>query len=153
LGNQIAMTYPELPVGEAAPEMRVAKVIESVRRTATSGQAAATTSLMGMLGLAPAPLAARLNRAMQFRSGMFNVTVTNVPGPPVPLHFLGRQLNLIVGSTPLTRQHGLTIAVLTYNGTLTFMVTSDPRRVPEGPSIADDLQAEFAELRHCPVGA
>jgi WS/DGAT/MGAT family acyltransferase len=147
MGNQIAMTYPELPVGEPDPDARVHKVIESVRRTAQSGQAAKTGSLMGVLGLAPAPIAATLNRAMQFRSGMFNVTVTNVPGSPVPLHFLGRQLDLIVGSTPLTRQHALTIAVLTYNGTLTFMVTSDPRRIPDGDAIVDDLSAEFAELR------
>jgi WS/DGAT/MGAT family acyltransferase len=146
MGNQIAMTYPELPVGVAEPDERMARVIASVRRTATSGQAAMTSSLMGLLSHVPAPIAATLNRAMQFQSGMFNVTVTNVPGPPVPLHFLGRQLELIVGSTPLTRQHGLTVAVLTYNGMLTFMTTSDPRRVPDGESIADDLQAEFDEL-------
>ncbi|MFL6089159.1 MAG: wax ester/triacylglycerol synthase family O-acyltransferase [Aeromicrobium sp.] len=146
MGNQIAMTYPELPVGEPDPAARVRKVIESVRRAAQSRQAATTGTLMGLLGLAPAPLAATLNRAMQFRTGMFNVTVTNVPGSPVPLHFMGRQLDLIVGSTPLTRQHGLTVAVLTYNGSLTFMVTSDPRRVPGGDTIADDLQAEFDAL-------
>lgn len=147
MGNQIAMTYPALPVGEPDLDARVAKVIDAVRRAATSGQATATASLMGMLALAPAPVAAQLNRAMQFRSGMFNLTVTNVPGSPVPLHFLGRQLELIVGSTPLTRQHGLTIAVLTYNGSLTFMVTSDPRRIPQGASITDHLHAEFVDLR------
>lgn len=147
LGNQIAMTYPELPVGESDPETRVVKVIDAVRRTAQSGQAMTTGSLMGMLGLAPAPVAAVLNRAVQFWAGMFNVTVTNVPGPQVPLQFMGRQLQLIIGSTPLTRQHAVTIAALSYNGGLTFMVTSDPRRVPDGKSIAADLHAEFAELR------
>ena len=146
MGNQIAMTYPALPVGEPRADVRVHKVIDGVRRTAQSGQAAMTSSLMGVLSLAPAPFAGTLNRAMQFRSGIFNVTVTNVPGSPVPLYFLGRQLDLIVGSTPLTRQHALTIAVLTYNGTLTFMVTSDPRRVPDGDAIVADLKAELAEL-------
>lgn len=153
LGNQIAMTYPELPVGEADPVARVGKVTDAVRRTTESGQAAMTSSLMGLLGLAPTPIAATLNRAMQFWSGMFNVTVTNVPGPPMPLHFLGRELQLIVGSTPLTRQHALTIAVLSYNGSLTFMVTSDPHRLPDGKDIADDLRAEFAELCRNPVSA
>lgn len=147
LGNRIAMTYPELPVGESELEARVGKVIEAVRRTAQTGQAAMTSSLMGLMELAPAPVAATLNRAMQFWAGMFNVTVTNVPGPPVPLHFLGRELQLIIGSTPLTRKHGLTIAVLTYNRTLTFMVTSDPHRIPDGTAIVDDLHAEFVELR------
>jgi diacylglycerol O-acyltransferase len=153
MGNQIAMTYPALPVGEPDPEARVRGVIEAVRRTAESGQAAMTASLMGMVGIAPAPIAAALNRVMQFRSGMFNLTVTNVPGPPVAMHFLGRQLELIVGSTPLTRQHALTIAVLTYNGTLTFMLTSDPRRLPDGAALVDDLQTEFTELRDLARGS
>jgi WS/DGAT/MGAT family acyltransferase len=147
LGNQIAMTYPVLPVGEAQPDVRVGKVIDSVRRTAASGQAALTSSMVAVLGLAPTPVAAALNRAMQFRAGLFNVTVTNVPGPPEPLHFLGRELQLIVGSTPLTRRHALTVAVLSYNGTFTFMVTSDPHRLPDGKDIAADLQEEFVELQ------
>ena len=146
LGNQIAMTYPALPVGEADPDARMRMVIEAVQRTAESGQAAVTSALVNLIGLAPAPVAGTLNRAMQFNLGMFNLTVTNVPGPPVPVHFLGRQLDLIVGSTPLTRQHAVTIAVLSYNGTLTFMVTSDPSRVPDGTSLAADLEAELTEL-------
>jgi WS/DGAT/MGAT family acyltransferase len=146
LGNQIAMTYPALPVGEPDPDLRVRKVIEAVRQTAESGQAAITSSLVSLLGLAPAPIAGTLNRAMQFHSGLFNLTVTNVPGPPVPVYFLGRPLDLIVGSTPLTRQHAVTIAVLSYNGTLTFMVTTDPSRVPDGTSLAGDLEAELAEM-------
>jgi len=152
LGNQIAMTYPALPVGESDADLRVAKVIEAVRRTSDSGQAEMTGAVMGLLGFAPAPVAATLNRALQFRSGMFNLTVTNVPGPPVPMHFLERELQLIVGSTPLTRKHAVTIAVLTYNGTLTFMVTSDPHRVPDGKAITDDLHDEFMAL-HSRVSA
>ena len=146
LGNQIAMTYPALPVGEPDPDTRVRKVIEAVRQTTESGQAVVTTSLVSLLGLAPAPIAGTLHRALQLHAGMFNLTVTNVPGPPVPVHFLGRRLELIVGSTPLTRQHAVTIAVLSYNGTLTFMVTSDPSRVPDGTSLADDLEAELIHL-------
>jgi diacylglycerol O-acyltransferase len=122
------------------------KVIEAVRQTTDSGQAAVTSSLVSLLGLAPAPIAGTLHRTLQLRAGMFNLTVTNVPGPPVPVHFLGRQLDLIVGSTPLTSQHAVTIAVLSYNGTLTFMVTSDPARVPDGTSLAADLEAELIEM-------
>ncbi|HUS22222.1 MAG TPA: wax ester/triacylglycerol synthase family O-acyltransferase [Aeromicrobium sp.] len=146
LGNQIAMTYLALPVGELDPDMRVRKVVDAVRQATESGQAAVTSSVVSLLGFAPAPIARTLNRAMQFHAGLFNLTVTNVPGPAVPVHFLGRPLELIVGSTPLTRRHAVTIAVLSYNGTLTFMVTSDPSRVPDGTSLADDLEAELIDL-------
>jgi diacylglycerol O-acyltransferase len=149
LGNQIAMTYPALPVGEPDHDVRMRKVIDSVRQAAETGQAAVTSSLVSLLGLVPPPIAGTIHRAMQFRSGIFNLTVTNVPGPPVPVHFLGRPLELIVGSTPLTRQHAVTIAVLSYNGTLTFMVTSDPSRVPDGTSLAADLEAELIDMGKC----
>lgn len=54
--------------------------------------AATKASMMGLLGMAPAPLAGALNRALQLRTGMFNLTVTNVPGPPNPAHFLEAEL-------------------------------------------------------------
>lgn len=146
LGNQIGMTYPALPVGEASPDARVEQVVLSVAEATASGQASTTATMMGLLGLAPAPLARSINRAAQFSAGMFNLTVTNVPGPPGPVHFLGRELELILGSTPLTKRHALTIAVLSYNGALSFMVTTDPRRVPDGSEIADDLWAELKSL-------
>ncbi|WP_183095768.1 wax ester/triacylglycerol synthase domain-containing protein [Nocardioides stalactiti] len=147
LGNQIGMTYPALPVGEPDPNDRLAAVVAEVTRCQETRQAAGTGALMTTLGLAPAPLAATLNRLVQLKGGMFNLTVTNVPGPPVEVHLLGRPLRLILGSTPLTAQHALTVAVLSYAGSLTFMVTTDPRRLPDGDQIADDLRAELETLR------
>jgi len=146
LGNQIAMTYPALPVGEADPETRLAKVVEAVTTATEVGQASTTAWLMSTLGLAPAPIARSLNRLVQFSSGMFNLTITNVPGPPVAAFFLGRQLETILGSTPLTRRHALTVAVLSYNGKLTFSVTTDPRRVPDGDDLVADIEHELAAL-------
>lgn len=146
-GNQIGMTYPALPVGEADPRERVRKVVSAVAASAVARQAEDTEALIRLGRFAPQPLAALGNRAMQFDARMFNLTVTNVPGPPVPVYFLGRQLRLILGATPLTRKHALTIAVLSYNGELTFSVTTDPRRVPDGPDLVEDIRAELAELR------
>jgi len=84
LGNQIAMTYPSLPVGQSDLDLRVRQVTQAVARCREAGQAATTGALMSLMGLAPAPLAGALNRAVQFKAGMFNLTVTNVPGPPFP---------------------------------------------------------------------
>jgi diacylglycerol O-acyltransferase len=146
-GNQIGMTYPALPVGETDPRERVRKVVTAVAASATARQAEDTEALIRLGRFMPQPLAAVANRAMQFEAGIFNLTVTNVPGPPVPVYFLGRELQLILGSTPLTRRHALTIAVLSYNGELTFSVTTDPHRVPDGPDLVQDIRNELAELR------
>jgi len=57
-----------------------------------------------------------------------------------------RRLLRIVGSTPLTRRHALTVAVLSYAGELTFSVTTDPRRLPDGSDLVVDLADELALL-------
>lgn len=146
LGNQIAMTYPALPVGAMTARERLALVQRASAEAVHGHQPTTTAGLMSALSLAPAPLAGVLNRVMQFRAGLFNLTVTNVPGPPVPVHFLDRQLELILGSTPLTRKHALTVAVLSYAGQLTFSVTTDPRRLPDGTRLVDDLRAAADDL-------
>lgn len=150
-GNQIGMTYPALPVGEADPAARIDKVKAAVTASHAANQADDTAALIRLGRFAPQPVAAALNRAMQFRADMFNLTVTNVPGPPVPVYFLGRELQLILGATPLTRKHALTIAVLSYNGGLTFSVTTDPRRLPDGNDLVADIQAELDTL-HALIG-
>lgn len=146
LGNQIAMTYPALPVGAMTPRDRLALVQRASAEAVHGHQPTTTAGLMSALSLAPAPVAGVLNRVMQIRAGLFNLTVTNVPGPPVPVHFLGRELELILGSTPLTRKHALTVAVLSYAGQLTFSVTTDPRRLPDGTRLVDDLKAAADDL-------
>lgn len=146
LGNRIAMTYPALPVGAMTPRERLALVQRASAEAVHGHQPTTTAGLMSALSVAPAPLAGVLNRVLQLRAGLFNLTVTNVPGPPVPVHFLGRELELILGSTPLTRKHALTVAVLSYAGQLTFSVTTDPRRLPDGVRLVDDLRAAADDL-------
>jgi diacylglycerol O-acyltransferase len=146
LGNQIAMTYPELPVHVAQPAARVRAVMESVAATGQQDQAGTTAALMSLGRFLPQPVAALVNRSIQFDGGLFNLTVTNVPGPPVPVYFLDRKLVRITGSTPLTQRHGLTIAVLSYDGELTFSVTTDPARVPDVEGLVADLEAEVEAL-------
>ena len=147
LGNQIAMTYPALPVGEPDPGLRIGKVIVAVGDATRDQQADDTAALLHLTRFAPQPIAAAVNRVMQFDSDMFNLTVTNVPGPAVPVYFQGRELRMILGATPLTRKHALTIAVLSYRGELTFSVTTDPRRVPDVAEIVADIRAAN-ELLH-----
>jgi diacylglycerol O-acyltransferase len=146
-GNQIAMTYPRLPVSETDPRRRVDRVVASTTACGDERQADTTAGLIALTGLAPDRVAAVANRAFQFHAGIFNLTITNVPGPPVPVYFLGRQLRTIVGSTPLTQRHALTIAAVSYNGQLTISVTTDPARLPTGSRLVDDLQAAFVELQ------
>lgn len=146
LGNHISMTYPRLPVSEADPLSRVAAAAAEVERLKRTDQAGAVGDLIAFSGLIPPALAARVNRTMYFAGGLFNLTITNVPGPPIPLYFAGRRLTALGGAAPLTAQHALTIAFLSYDGRVFVSITADPARVPDSASFAADLDASFAEL-------
>jgi hypothetical protein len=77
---------------------------------------------------------------------LFNLTVTNIPGPPVPLYLLGRRLDDVFPLVPLVREHGLGIAVMSYDGKLDFGVLGCPDLVGDVDVLAGDLQAAMAEL-------
>ncbi|HAS45028.1 MAG TPA: wax ester/triacylglycerol synthase family O-acyltransferase [Microscillaceae bacterium] len=62
---------------------------------------------------------------------VFNVTITNVPGPQKPLHLQGHKVETIMGMGPLIDGLGLIIAILSYNGYITISPTSDAHTMPD----------------------
>lgn len=146
-GNRIGLTFPRLPVDEPHTAARVRGIIDSVGRQDQLQQAQDTAELIRVGDGVPPVLSAVLNRFIQFKAGLFNLTITNVPGPATPLYFCGRPMRQILGSAPLTKRHAVTIAGLSYNGTMFFSVTTDPARLPDGWTLINDLRDEFAALR------
>ena len=62
---------------------------------------------------------------------IFNLTITNVPGPNFPLYLNGHKLLSIMGMAPIIDGMGLIIAVLSYDGLLTMSATSDAKSMPD----------------------
>ena len=62
---------------------------------------------------------------------IFNLTITNVPGPQTPLYLGGHKLHSLLGMGPLIDGQGLIIAILSYNGTITISPTSDAKTMPD----------------------
>ena len=65
--------------------------------------------------------ASRLN----FSTRLFNLLVTNVPGPQIPLYVLGRELQDIFPLAFLPRNHALAVAIMSYNGSMDFGLLGD----------------------------
>lgn len=147
LGNQIGLTFPRLPVDVAGRGDRLAAVVAVTGREEQLAQATDTARAIAVGGLLPAFASRQTNRFVQLRARLFSTTCTNVPGPPVPVYFCGRRLRQLLGCAPLTAEHAMTIAALSYDGTMFFSVTSDPARLPDGTSLVDDISAELGMLR------
>ncbi|MEU1994029.1 wax ester/triacylglycerol synthase family O-acyltransferase [Nocardia gamkensis] len=153
LGNRIGLTFPRLPVDLDDAVARLADVGSVVDRRKQWQQATDTAALLAMGGSTPPVLTKHMNRYIQLRSRLFNLTCTNVPGPRVPVYFCGRRLRGMLGSAPLTASHAVTMSALSYNGTMFIAVTSDPVRVPDGDRLIEDFRAELDELLRLAGGA
>jgi hypothetical protein len=76
----------------------------------------------------------------------FNLVVTNVPGPPVPLYLLGARLQHVYPLVPLFPNQGLGVAVLSYAGQLCWGFNADCHVVPDLDAFASALDDAFVEL-------
>jgi WS/DGAT/MGAT family acyltransferase len=145
LGNRVAAMYAPLPVGLADPVERFAHVHTAMAGLKESGQAVgaqAITRLADAAGPTVLDQAARL----QSRQRFFNLTVTNVPGPRVPLYLLGRRLEEFYPQVPLVLNTALGIAIMSYDTGVFFGLLGDYDAMPDLDALAGDVDAAVAAL-------
>ena len=73
---------------------------------------------------APPTLLAQASR-VNFSTRLFNLIVTNVPGPQLPLYVLGREMEEIFPVAFLPQNHALAVAIMSYNGRIGFGLLAD----------------------------
>jgi hypothetical protein len=77
----------------------------------------------------------------------WNLVISNVPGPPMPVYLLGRRLEAINPFVPLSPQRrALSIGVISYDGGLFFGLTGDRDRIPDLDAFAGFVATELAAL-------
>jgi WS/DGAT/MGAT family acyltransferase len=83
-----------------------------------------------------------LTRAMP----VHNLVVSNVPGPQVPLYFLGSEVKAMYPLGPIFHGSGLNITVMSLSGTLGVGLISCPELLPDLWDMADDFRVALDEL-------
>ncbi|MBA2517215.1 MAG: wax ester/triacylglycerol synthase family O-acyltransferase [Solirubrobacterales bacterium] len=158
LGNRVSAVYAPLPVSVADPAERYRIVREAMAGLKESGQAVGAEVLTRLTGFAPPTVLAQSAR-LQTRQRMFNLTVTNVPGPQFPLYLLGRRLQRIFPQVPLAGNAALGIAIMSYDGTINFGLIGDFDVLSDLDELAlaledalDELSALAGEPAPTPVG-
>jgi WS/DGAT/MGAT family acyltransferase len=149
--NQVMACVVNLPVGEPGASMRLHQIAFAMRQQMEGGQAVGATSLANLAGFAPPTLhalGARLGSAMSRR--LYNVMITNVPGPQSPLYAGDAEMLSTYPVTPLAKGQALSIGITSYNGGVYFGLNADRDAMPDvdvlGQSIVDSL-AELASGR------
>jgi hypothetical protein len=81
-----------------------------------------------------------------YATRLFNVTITNVPGPQIPLYAFGARLREVHPIVPLAAAHSVGIAIFSYNGSLSFGVIADRESTPDIDVLADGIEEGIDEL-------
>ena len=146
-GNRVTSLLVDLPVGESNPRVRVARLSYAMRGIAEHGQSVGADSLIALTGFAPPTLhalGARAARGLSRR--LFNLVITNVPGPQLPLYAAGSRMLEVFPVVPLARGQGLSIGMTSYNGHVYFGLNAERDSVGDVDVLADLIEQEVAEL-------
>jgi diacylglycerol O-acyltransferase len=146
-GNNISAYFVELPVGERDPLRRLHLVSAAMAAHKAGGQAVGATTLIRLAGLAPPTLhSLGVRLASQFSSQVYNVLVTNVPGPARPLYAMGARMLDMYPVVPLAGGQAVAIGITSYDGGMYYGLTADRDALPDVDVLAAEMTEALAEL-------
>jgi diacylglycerol O-acyltransferase / wax synthase len=145
MGNQLTVMRGPLPVYIEDPVSRLRFIRAAMDGLKESKQAVGAATLAAVNNLAPPTILAQASR-LNFSTRLFNLLVTNIPGPQMPLYVLGRELQDLFPVAFLPEDHALAVAIMSYNGGLDYGLLGDYDALPDIDVVADGIEASLAEL-------
>jgi diacylglycerol O-acyltransferase / wax synthase len=152
LGNRLAAMRAPLPVYIADPVRRLQTVTRAMQGLKQSNQALGAEVITRFNDFAPPTLLAQAVR-INFSTRLFNLVVTNVPGPQIPLYVLGRELEDIFPVGFLPPHQALFVAIMSYNGGINFGLLADYDSIDDVEVIAEGIERSIAELADAAAAA
>lgn len=145
LGNRVSGIVAPLPLGRETPVQRLEAVRDAMARHKARHQADGTELLMEGIEMVPPALLPLASRIIH-RQPLFDVVVTNVPGPPFPLYFLGARMLESIPVVPLGGNLTVGVAILSYDGQLTVGVFADRDQCPDLDVLMGGIRNSFDDL-------
>jgi diacylglycerol O-acyltransferase / wax synthase len=150
MGNQVAMWLLDLPIQEPDIRARYELVKERTRNLKKTNQAVGAATLVELSSGTPITLLSLANRVVGSKMRPFNMTVTNIPGPQFPMYLLESEMIANYPMVPLWAQHGVGIALFSYNGRLLWGIHADYDTLPDSDRFLAAIHESFHELRDLP---
>jgi WS/DGAT/MGAT family acyltransferase len=145
LGNRLAVFRAPLPVYADDPVERLRIVREEMGKIKQSKQVMGAEALVALNDFAPPTVLAQASR-INFSTRLFNLIVTNVPGPQFPLYVLGRELETVVPVAFLPDKHALAVAIFSYNGKVSFGLLGDLDAMDDIDVMREGIEESLREL-------
>lgn len=147
LGNRVSSYFVDLPVGEVDPVVRLQQVSFAMTGHKESGQSVGAGALIALSGFAPPTLhalGARVASGLSRR--LFNIVVTNVPGPQFPLYAAGAVMLAAYPVVPLAQGQAVSIGLTSYNGGVFYGLIADRDAMPDVDVLAALIEDSLTEL-------
>ncbi|RIK89839.1 MAG: wax ester/triacylglycerol synthase family O-acyltransferase, partial [Proteobacteria bacterium] len=146
-GNSVSARFLSLPIADASPLRRHRSIRSATERTK---EARAAEGIQLLTRLADGAVAAmpllRFGGSLISWLRPYNLIVTNVPGPQMPLFMLGARLHELLPMLPLFDAQGLGVAALSYCGRLGVGLIADRELAPDLATLREAFEASFEEL-------
>jgi diacylglycerol O-acyltransferase len=147
VGNQVSAYLVDLPVGEPNAVVRLHHVSHAMRAHKDSGQSVGADALVRLSGLAPPTMhALGAKVANGFSQRIYNLVVTNVPGPQFPLYAAGAKMLEMFPVVPLSKNQGLAIGITSYDGGVYFGLNADRDAMTDVDGLAAMIEESLEEL-------
>ena len=146
LGNQVAMWLIDLPLAEPDPALRLEQIKHVTSEHKRTNQALGAATLVDLSRGTPMTLVSVASRLAGARMRPFNMTVTNVPGPQFPMYLLEAKMLANYPMVPLWSQHGVGIALFSYDGRLLWGIHADYDTLPDSESFVESIQVSTEQL-------
>jgi diacylglycerol O-acyltransferase / wax synthase len=144
-GNRISFIFVELPCGEPGAEERLRHVARKIGTAKDSGEPAGATTILDLAAAAPGVVQRAMSRLVA-SPRTFNVVISNIPGPQLPMWMLGCRLREAYPIVPLADRHALSIGFTSVDGGAFFGIYADRDAGPDAEHLANDIGAELDEL-------
>jgi diacylglycerol O-acyltransferase / wax synthase len=151
-GNAISFLFVDLPVASAPAGQRIGLIRDRMRALKEQGRVGGTDGMLKLLEGLPEPAQAPAAR-LATSPRLYNLTVSNLPGPPVPLYVQGARVDTISPVIPVPERHALSVGALSYEGRLHMSAYFDPEALPRGgrlPLLVADALEELETVTRRP---
>jgi len=147
LGNKVSAYLVDLPVGEPNAIVRLHHVSHAMRAHKDSGQSVGANVLVRLSGFAPPTMHALGARvANGFSQRIYNLVVTNVPGPQFPLYAAGAKMLEMFPVVPLSKNQGVSIGITSYDGGVYFGLNADRDAMTDVDGLASMIEESLEEM-------
>jgi len=147
VGSRVASILVDLPTGEPSPLIRLHQIAYQTRPHREAGEAVDARTIAGIAGFAPPTLhslGARVASSLSRR--LFNLVVTNVPGPQLPLFLGGSRMLASYPVIPLAKGQALSVGLTSYDGGVHYGLLGDRDAMPDLEDLGQCVVESLAEL-------